>query len=42
MNWINYNLDKVYQEFLKLADTQKEINDEDIPVIIKASNIGLA
>ncbi|MDB4066742.1 2-isopropylmalate synthase [Flavobacteriaceae bacterium] len=35
-------LDKVYQEFLKLADTQKEINDEDIPVIIKASNIGLA
>ena len=35
-------LDKVYQEFLKLADTQKEINDEDIPVIIKVSNIGLA
>jgi 2-isopropylmalate synthase len=34
-------LDKVYQEFLKLADTKKEINDEDIPVIIKASNIGL-
>ena len=35
-------LDKVYQEFLKLADSKKEINDEDIPVIIKASNIGLA
>ena len=34
-------LDKVYQEFLKLADTQKEITDEDIPTIIKASNIGL-
>ena len=34
-------LDKVYQEFLKLADSKKEINDEDIPVIIKASNIGL-
>lgn len=35
-------LDKVYQEFLKLADTQKEITDKDIPTIIKASNIGLA
>jgi 2-isopropylmalate synthase len=34
-------LDKVYQEFLKLADSKKEINDKDIPVIIKASNIGL-
>ncbi len=34
-------LDKVYQEFLKLADTQKEITDKDIPTIIKASNIGL-
>ena len=34
-------LDKVYQEFLKLADSKKEINDEDIPIIIKASNIGL-
>jgi len=35
-------LDKVYQEFLKLADTQKEITDKDIPTIIKASNINLA
>ena len=35
-------LDKVYQEFLKLADTQKEITDKDIPTIIKASNIDLA
>ena len=34
-------LDKVYKEFLKVADTQKQINDEDIPKIIKASNIGL-
>tara|TARA_B100000768_G_scaffold134544_1_gene125333 strand:+ start:382 stop:1545 length:1164 start_codon:yes stop_codon:yes gene_type:complete len=34
-------LDKVYQEFLKLADSKKEISDEDIPLIIKASNIGL-
>ena len=34
-------LDKVYKEFLKLADTQKEINDEDIPKIIKASGISL-
>ena len=34
-------LDKVYKEFLKVADSQKEINDEDIPKIIKASDIGL-
>ena len=34
-------LDKVYREFLKLADSQKEITDKDIPTIIKASNIGL-
>ena len=34
-------LDRVYQEFLKLADSKKEISDEDIPLIIKASNIGL-
>ena len=34
-------LDKVYQEFLKLADSKKEISDQDIPLIIKASNIGL-
>jgi len=34
-------LDKVYQEFLKLADSKKEISNEDIPLIIKASNIGL-
>ncbi|MDA8871242.1 2-isopropylmalate synthase [Flavobacteriaceae bacterium] len=32
-------LDKVYQQFLVLADQQKEINDEDLPKIIKASNI---
>lgn len=32
-------LDKVYQEFLKLADQQKEINDDDIPKIIEAANI---
>ena len=34
-------LDKVYQEFLKLADSKKEISDEDIPLIIKSSNISL-
>ncbi len=34
-------LDKVYHEFLKLADSQKEITDKDIKTIIKASNIGL-
>ena len=32
-------LDKVYQEFLKLADLQKEINDDDIPKIVEAANI---
>jgi len=32
-------LDKVYQQFLLVADQQKEINDEDLPKIIKASNI---
>ena len=30
-------LDKVYQEFLKLADKQKEINDDDIPKIVEAA-----
>ena len=28
-------LDKVYTEFLKLADQKKEINDSDLPLIIK-------
>jgi len=32
-------LDKVYTIFLKWADRQKEIKDEDIPKIIKESNI---
>jgi 2-isopropylmalate synthase len=32
-------LDKVYKEFLKVADIQKEIRDEDIPKIIQSSNI---
>ena len=32
-------LDKVYEQFLIVADQQKEINDEDLPKIIKASNI---
>lgn len=32
-------LDKVYEQFLKVADQKKEINDEDLPKIIKASNI---
>ena len=32
-------LDKVYKEFLKVADVQKEVRDEDIPEIIKSSNI---
>ena len=32
-------LDKVYNEFLKLADTKKEIYDDDIQQIVKAANI---
>ena len=31
-------LDKVYEQFLVVADQQKEINDEDLPKIIEASN----
>ena len=32
-------LDIVYSEFLKCADDRKEVKDEDIPTIIKKSNI---
>lgn len=32
-------LDKVYQEFLKLADIKKEISDDDIPKIVAAAKI---
>ena len=32
-------LDKVYTEFLKLADQKKEINDSDIPTLIEAANL---
>ena len=32
-------LDKVYQEFLRVADIQKEVNDEDIPKIIEACRL---
>ena len=32
-------LDKVYQQFLIIADQQKEISDLDLPEIIKSSNI---
>jgi len=32
-------LDKVYQQFLKLADLQKEISDDDIPKIVEAAQI---
>ncbi|WP_084696366.1 2-isopropylmalate synthase [Maribacter thermophilus] len=34
-------LDRVYEEFLNFADRKKEILDEDIHEIIKASNLGL-
>lgn len=32
-------LDRVYQEFLKLADLQKEISDDDIPKIVEAAQL---
>ncbi len=32
-------LDKVYKQFLKVADQQKEVNDEDIPKIIEACGL---
>ena len=32
-------LDKVYEQFLKFADTHKEINDDDIPGIVDLANI---
>jgi len=32
-------LDIVYSEFLKYADLRKEVKDEDIPIIIKNSNL---
>ena len=32
-------LDKVYEEFLKVADQQKEVGDDDIPKIIEACGL---
>lgn len=32
-------LDKVYKEFLKVADRQKEVSDDDIPKIIEACGL---
>ena len=32
-------LDKVYKEFLKVADRQKEVSDDDIPNIIEACGL---
>ena len=32
-------LDKVYQQFLKFADLQKEISDDDIPKIVEAAEL---
>lgn len=34
-------LDKVYEAFLRFADRQKEIGDQDLHKIIEASNIGI-
>lgn len=35
-------LDTIYQEFLKFADTRKEVHDNDIHQIIAASNTGIS
>lgn len=35
-------LDKVYQEFLQVADVKKEVEDEDIHQIVKKLNIGIS
>lgn len=32
-------LDKVYEQFLKFADSHKEINDDDIPKIVELANL---
>ena len=32
-------LDKVYEQFLRFADTHKEINDDDIPGIVDLANL---
>ena len=32
-------LDQIYPEFLKYADRQKEVNDEDIEIIIKSVRV---
>jgi 2-isopropylmalate synthase len=32
-------LDIVYKEFLKVADRQKEVSDDDIPKIIEACEL---
>ncbi|MCH1471655.1 MAG: 2-isopropylmalate synthase [Flavobacteriaceae bacterium] len=34
-------LDKVYKQFLKFADTHKEINDDDIPGIVDLANLNV-
>jgi 2-isopropylmalate synthase len=41
---IGFELDKLqldifYKEFLKVADQQKEVNDDDIPKIIEACGL---
>ena len=32
-------LDKVYERFLKIADKQKEVSDEELPKIIESSKL---
>ncbi len=35
----NVQLDSVYQEFLTLADIQKEVSEKDLPIILEKQNI---
>lgn len=41
-NLTKLELDRVYQEFLKVADSKKEVQDEDLATIMKKENISSA
>ena len=41
-NLTKLELDRVYQEFLKVADSKKEVQDEDLAEIMKKENISSA
>jgi 2-isopropylmalate synthase len=41
-NLTKLELDRVYQEFLKVADSKKEVQDKDLAEIMKKENISSA